>query len=405
MRILLMTDLYPPFHVGGHELRCKVNCDELRKRGHDIVVLTSNRGTTQFVDENVVLRILYYLDNRQKSMVRRRAGHLMQGLLARKNYRLTKQILDRFKPDIVLAGKLMKVSYLTLKAVKDSGIPTVHHIGHYDLPELVGACQYETNSLKKVYRRFVYGIRTLDDLDTNHIIVVSNAVREKYVKIPLHDSHVTVIPPTGIPAAAIRSVESRERRAERGSLRLLYVGRIGSEKGIDVGIEALQLLLLRGFDNMTLDVIGGGDRDYTEFLREMVRNRDMEKKVFFHKTMSQEEIFAEYKRHDILLVPSQWEEPFGMIVLEGMSQSIPVIASRVGGITDVIVNRENGLLVSPGSPEELADAVAELANDSNFTSYLVNNAVNTVRNKFTRESVVDRLENYLIAVRGVSRHL
>jgi glycosyltransferase involved in cell wall biosynthesis len=63
------------------------------------------------------------------------------------------------------------------------------------------------------------------------------------------------------------------------------------------------------------------------------------------------------------IVPSMWPEPFGIVIIEAMSSGRPVIASRVGGIPDIIRDGEVGLLVSPGDPVELRQAIERVLSD------------------------------------------
>lgn len=314
---------------------------------------------------------------------------------------MTREVLSSYRPDIIMAGKLMKVSYRVLKAAKDLGIPAIHHIGHYDLPQLVRDCQLEDNPFKRAYWRYVYGIQGLVDIDTSRVIVVSNAVKRRHQQISLEDTQMTVIPPTGVPRNRIAHYHEGGRPA--GRFRLLYVGRISREKGIDVAIEALRLLNRKGAGEFTLDVIGSGDVSYLDHLHKLASASCIDQKLHFHPAKDHEAIFAEYRKYDALLVPSQWEEPFGMIVVEGMSQGIPVIASRVGGITDVIIDRENGLLVPPGAPDALAAAVIELATDAGFGCRVGNKGIESVSSRFTRELIVGRLEEYFLNVCNVRK--
>ena len=96
---------------------------------------------------------------------------------------------------------------------------------------------------------------------------------------------------------------------------------------------------------------------YTEQLQEYVRKHYLENAVTFLGFRS--DIPALLSQLDILVVPSL-QEPFGKIVIEGMAMQKPVIASRVGGIPEIIVPGETGLLVPPGDAEALRQALETL---------------------------------------------
>lgn len=85
-----------------------------------------------------------------------------------------------------------------------------------------------------------------------------------------------------------------------------------------------------------------------------------------------------------------------MTILEAMAKGVPVVASRVGGVSDMIEHESNGLLVAPDDPVELAGAVKRLLTDGVLYSSIRAAGIRTVREKFTREAVDGRTEDYLL---------
>jgi glycosyltransferase involved in cell wall biosynthesis len=159
--------------------------------------------------------------------------------------------------------------------------------------------------------------------------------------------------------------EPRAVRAVRGPLRLLYVGRISAEKGLEVLIHALEQLADRRPDSFTLTIVGDdfvgsgyGNRFRARIAASRVRSIvNMRGYVPFGPAL-----WEVYDSHDVLVLAS-FTEGFPQAVLEGMARGMPVIAAAAGGVPTLVRDGENGLLIPPGQPAALAHAVSRLADD------------------------------------------
>lgn len=146
----------------------------------------------------------------------------------------------------------------------------------------------------------------------------------------------------------------------RGTLRVMFVGRVIPDKGVDVLVDAVARL---DRDDMEVVVVGsqGFDRfaqlsDYERGLRARAGAR-----VRFEPFVDRETLPQLLREQDVLVVPSRWPEPCGLTVGEGMASGLAVVASRSGGIPEVL--GDVGILVPPGDVEALAAALADLADD------------------------------------------
>jgi len=97
------------------------------------------------------------------------------------------------------------------------------------------------------------------------------------------------------------------------------------------------------------------------------------------------------RKAQVLVVPSTWQDPSPTVVLEGMAAGRPVVASAVGGITDMVINGETGLLVPPGDADALAAALSTVVNNPDQARAMGLAGRNRSRS-FTVSAVVDRLE-------------
>lgn len=114
---------------------------------------------------------------------------------------------------------------------------------------------------------------------------------------------------------------------------LVFVGRLVAAKGVDVLLRALQILKTRGL-TPSLTVIGSGPFEHE--WRDLCLKLGLESQVDFVGTVRGEELAALINRHRILMAPSTWQEPFGIVALEGIGCGCVVVGSSGGGLTDAI---------------------------------------------------------------------
>ena len=160
----------------------------------------------------------------------------------------------------------------------------------------------------------------------------------------------------------------------------IYLGRLSEEKGIKTLIDAAIKVLLNenndtgSFNNYKLKIVGDGP--LKEEMVSYVKLKGAEKTIEFLGHKSHDEAMDILKGSRFLVIPSQWYENFPFTVLESFTLGKPVIASRIGGIPELVKNWETGLLVEPGNPEllalkisfllkhpEKAEAIGEVARD------------------------------------------
>ncbi|WP_218671717.1 glycosyltransferase family 4 protein [Microbispora sp. GKU 823] len=139
--------------------------------------------------------------------------------------------------------------------------------------------------------------------------------------------------------------------------RVLYVGRLHEQKGVDVLLRALALL---GDPPVDLLVVGDGPR--ARRLRELAERLGVAARVHLRGFVPQEDIPGVLGGGDPLVLPSRYEE-LGTVLIEAMHAGNPIVATRVGGIPDLVEDGVTGLLVPPGRPEALAAAIRRLLDD------------------------------------------
>ena len=139
--------------------------------------------------------------------------------------------------------------------------------------------------------------------------------------------------------------------------RLLCLGRTVREKGFDVAVAALPLIR-HAFPDARLTIAGDGPdrRDLIAQAAEL----GLSDAIDFAGFVPPDEVADLIERSSLLLVPSRWHEPFGLVALEAAHMARPVVATRRGGLPEVVRDGETGLIVEPESPAALAGAVIGL---------------------------------------------
>jgi glycosyltransferase involved in cell wall biosynthesis len=156
----------------------------------------------------------------------------------------------------------------------------------------------------------------------------------------------------------------KERREHRAKLALpnerivMFVGRFVREKGIQVLLNAANVVLSQEPDTKFL-IVGGGHR---EKLEKFVRWSGLQEKVLFTGFMANRSLHQLYRVADVAVFPSLYE-PFGIVALEAMAAGAPVVCSDAGGLREVVLHDQTGTLSFVNNPESLAWAILHVLRD------------------------------------------
>ena len=230
-------------------------------------------------------------------------------------------------------------------------------------------------------------------------LVVQTREEERLLRglgIPLPP--VVVVPPGYSPLATPPEDRSAFSKAYHldGPF-LLFVGRLASNKGLRTLLEAFAPLARRD-DRATL-VLVGEDGGMAAAVDRRARELGIEGRVHRLGHVADERLLASaYREARALVLPSEYEA-FGLVLLEAMAQGTPVIASRVGGIPEVVDDGRTGLLVPPGEPGPLAAALGRLWDDPELGQRL-GSAGRTAVPRYSWESVAAALEGIYREVRS-----
>ena len=399
MRVLLLNTLYAPHIGGGAEVMLQHMAEGLRARGHEVQVLcTGPQAGLQRETLNGVpvlragVRNLYWpFDDKSHGALKRLAWHALDRY-NRGMRNVLAQVLGEGEPDIVVCHNLSGWSISVWDAIRAAGLPCVQilhdqyltcprgvrfHKGRHcerqcapcallrrshaaasgDVDAVVGVSRYQLNAL----------------LDAGYF--TGSQAHVVYNGSPLAEG--AIAPPA----------------SGRRPLRFGFIGALTPNKGVEWLIEQFQA---RGEDASLL-IAGRGEGAYVNQLKSLADPQ----RVHFVGYRKATEFFSEI---DVAVVPSLSPESFGLVALEACAHHLPVIASRMGGLVEIVQDEINGLLCSPARPASLGDAIGRLVQDPALRQRLAARAREVVAPMLSVERMLDEYEAILrhtLLTRGV----
>ena len=223
---------------------------------------------------------------------------------------------------------------------------------------------------------------------SDHIIALTKSMCAKAYEAGIEASRLTILP-----NAIDTSIRKYDAISAIHTKRFIPVigtmSRFVTKKGVDIFIKSLALLSAKGIE---CDAIIGGEGEEIIHLKAMVKKYHLQENVQFIGWVQNKKEF--FDKIDIFCLPSL-EEPFGVVVLEAMLFDKPIIATETEGPMEIITNGKDGILVPPGSPTAMAEAIKELINDKTLANSLVDKAFLTVRKHYDINVVGKKLVSLL----------
>lgn len=218
-------------------------------------------------------------------------------------------------------------------------------------------------------------------------VCVSHAAARSLRALGIQESSIEVIH-NGIddPSNGIGNAPRKESVSQR-PVRIGIVGQVGDWKGHGDLFEAMGHLRQSGA-NCELDVFGTGDSAYLDSLRQTATDLGVANLVRWRGFVADRAKI--YTEMDICVVPSRFEEPFGLTALEAAFFELPVVASRRGGLEEVVEHERTGLLVEAGQPLQLANALERLCQDAGLRRAIGSEARRRAVERFDSDRFLER---------------
>jgi glycosyltransferase involved in cell wall biosynthesis len=150
-----------------------------------------------------------------------------------------------------------------------------------------------------------------------------------------------------------------------------FCGRLDPEKGVDLIIDALPQLLLQ--HNVVLLIAGVGDKKYTDFLHQKIKNLNLETRVYFLGFL--DDVFTFLAGLDVIILPSRAKEAYLLTLIECMQAGCPVITTNTGAQEEIIENKKTGLIIPPNSISEIVEKTGLLLENTAYCSKIREDAL------------------------------
>lgn len=407
----MISNLFPPHHIGGYELGCEEVVHGLCSRGSDVAVLTSWYGLGCPATEAGVYRWL------RANVGSYATGGASQALsLVRTeavNRAAFRRAVAQHSPDIAYFWSLRYVSAAMVREAHRCGLPSASFI--FDdwlatIEESDAWCRWTRSTPQRPLRRLTKSVlkdavlRLWPDsvaaTTSLHCQFASRFLKEQAIAAGKAAAESPVIH-WGVDEARFPAGHTRTG----GATRLLFVGQVVPHKGVHTAVAAVrELVTVHGWGRVELDIVGGSTNPgYLSDLTDLARSLGIGDRVHLRGPAPRGALPEIYSEHDVLLFPSIWEEPFGITLLEAMSCGTVVVATGTGGSAEILDDEINALIFAKEDAAACARQVDRIFRDEGFAAALRANALATVRQRFRLDRTMDRIEEHLQAVLAGAR--
>ena len=393
MKVLVIGSVYPRFHEDAEVPWLRTSIAHLKKAGIEIQVLApSYKGLKSHeIDGTRVNRFRYAPANweiltHEEGAPSKMASKPWLQLLAIpyiiNGFFKCLKICRQWKPDIIHAHWPFPHAYIALGAAKLLRIPLVLNFHGAELLLI------RKKKWVKPLLKFAIGQAQAVFANSSFTAGKIKAIRNVDVEWSPYGTTLD---------------ERRETRDERegsglvphpvnGKFKILFVGRHIERKGICYLIDSAKFLPA---DKFEIRIVGVGD--LTEKLKQQAAKYPH---VIFTGKLSPEDLANEYRTANVFVLPAIVDhkgdtEGLGVVLIEAMELGLPIVASNVGGIPDVVVDGESGILVPEKDPEALANAFKRIASDRSLLESLLAGARKRIADCFTWDGIIQRqVETY-----------
>lgn len=444
MKVLLTTHVFPPEFSGGTGVLVHDVALSLIKRGHSVLVVTGHPRSTELEAGDCFDE--YEMDSIR--VVRYKRGRILPGqetnpmrlhYVNRSFESEFRRLLAQFAPAVVHFHHLERLSVTAVDACRERGTPAfltatdywcicpthtlllndgricdgpVHDAANClkHVAATTPRVSWATRTLSHVPTRVIgFGMSTLKSADTHFsgevgyaqalaqrgefiadrlamldkIFVPTRFTQSVLERNGIHGGRFRVLP------FGVRSegYNKRIRRRADGALVLGFIGSLQAHKGVHVLLEAMRRL--PETSPVKLRIYGSAPAGGESYALELQIISSGDSRIVFYGTFENRHIAEVLDGIDALVVPSLWHENMPLVSLSAQAAACPLIASDIGGLSDVVAHEKNGLLFTPGSSAELAEMIMRVLTEEDLLSQLSSQAIPPL----DMEHYVDELES------------
>ena len=401
MVICLLSQDYPPKVCGGIGRWTYELAVELSSRGHDVHVISKSEvsNTVDYEEGVWVHRML----PQKANMDLLPAGMLLPDWIKDHSYaayKEVKRINEHHKVDVVHAP-IYDLEGIFCNTDKELRTVTSLQTTFKTMTENHPEWKEDKKFWDLVVLNMIKGEAWVLD-HSPYILGISQAICDampEYYGTDMSKHDVEVLP-LGIKDTSDNYSSNRTD----DKIQILYVGRLEPRKGTDILLSSIPEILSSN-SNVEFNIVGkpshllSNGQNYQEAFTSQYSSQPWFSKVRFLGQVDDNHLNQLYANCDIFVAPSRFES-FGLIFLEAMRFSKPVIGCNAGGMAEIIRDGENGLLAEPNSVESLTNTLKELINDPKLRQSMASKARQIFEKEYTLTAMADRYEKYFNRILG-----
>lgn len=371
MKILQVVPFYPP-KIGGVENHVYELVQGLQRHGHTVHVVTANQPA---------LNTLENLENQKRlPLLMNISGKWGEIPICPSIFRA----LGTLRPDVVHVHTpprfFAECAAFYFRFMSSNHIPIVvtYHLHNSSLKNL-GKIIWRLHN--RTIQRFVFNIAD------RVVICNSQEINLMASEFGIPREKLVVIPPgvkcTKFDPQKVKTKLLRQEGIDRDSI-ILYSGRIVEAKGLDFLLQAVRIMLSR-FEDFKVVICGSGD--YRHVLITLAKELNVSSHVVFMDPVPANSFPSLLASCDVFVLPSLTES-WPISLAEALSMERPVVATRVGGVTEIVRHGKTGLIVEPRNASALANAIVQLLTDRSFATRLAKEGKKFVISNFNSSLII-----------------
>lgn len=353
-RILIINSLYNPYIGGGAEIICQEQAEKLAQKGYSIRVLTTsdNPGITNDIVNGIpVYRAhieniyWHYSQNRPNKYIR-----LLWHLKDIYNWKMKKyirQVIYDEKPNVIICHNITGFSIAVWDVIKEFNLPIIQVL-HDQYLQCPNSNAFKKGKACNKQCTLCHIMRLPHKKASNKVdivIGVSQYVLQRFINLGYFKQSKQYIIHN---ARQFEDIPIKQLWNGTETLRIGYIGTLSKVKGVEWLIRSFMELDI----NATLTIAGKGEsEEYESYLKQLASS---DKRISFAGYVKSKD---HYQQIHLSIIPSLWPDTFPTVAFESCAYHVPVIATNIGGLPEIIRNGINGILCDSQKKDSLKQAI------------------------------------------------